>query len=157
MHCIQCGTELPSAARYCPVCGTPTAAAQPGSVTTRDVTGTGIAIGTSASAVVQHGVLAQELEPLFATVLTHIERRPADREVDKEELARTVTQVEQEAAKGEQADLGKLAHLLKTLKAVAPDVLEVTAMALLNPVAGVATAVRKIAVAIRGGEAREPG
>jgi hypothetical protein len=156
MHCIHCGTELPSEARYCPVCGAPTAAPAPGSVTTRDVSGTGIAIGHGASAVVQHGVLAQELEPLFATVLTHIERRPADHEVDKVELARTVTQVEQEAAKGEEADLGRLAHLLKTLKAVAPDVLEVTAVALLNPVAGVAIAVRKIAAAIRGNGAQEP-
>jgi hypothetical protein len=156
MHCIHCGTELPSATRYCPVCGTPTAAPAPGSVTTRDVAGTGIAIGHSASAVVQHGVLAQELEPLFATVLTHIERRSADDEVDKVELARTVTQVEREAAKGEEADLGRLAHLLKVLKAVAPDVLEVTAMALLNPVAGIATAVRKVAAAIRSDEAQEP-
>ena len=76
--------------------------------------------------------------------------------LNKVELARTVTQVEQEAARGEEADLGRLAHLLKTLKAVAPDVLEVTAVALLNPVAGVATAVRKIAAAIRGDGAQEP-
>jgi len=156
MRCIQCGTQLPLAARYCHVCGTPATAPGSGSVTTGDVSGTGIAIGHGASAVVQHGVLGQELEPLFASVLTHIERRPADHEVDKAELARTVTQVEQEAARGEEADLGRLAHLLKTLKAIAPDVLEVTAAALLNPVAGVATAVRKIAAAIRGGEAREP-
>ncbi|MFL6072080.1 MAG: hypothetical protein ACJ73S_01535 [Mycobacteriales bacterium] len=155
MHCIDCGTELPSAARYCSVCGTPTAAPVAGSVTTHNVTGTGIAIGHSASAVVQHGVLAQELEPLFATVLTYIERRSADHEVDKIELARTVTQVEQEAARGEEADLGRLAHLLKTLKAIAPDVLDVTATVLLNPVAGVATTVRKIAAAIRGDKAQE--
>jgi zinc-ribbon domain len=140
MRCVHCGSELPLAARYCHACGTPAAVAAPGSVTTRDVAGTGIAIGHGASAVVQNGVLGQELEPLFATVLAHIECRPADHEVDKAELARTVTQVEQEAARGEEADLGRLAHLLKVLKAVAPDVLEVTAAALLNPVAGVATA-----------------
>jgi hypothetical protein len=151
MRCLNCGTEMPLAAGYCPACGAAAAAPRAGGVTTGNVSGTGIAIGHGASAVVQQGVLAQELEPLFATVLAHIESRPADHEVDKAELARTVSQVEQEAAKGEEADLGRLAHLLKVLKAVAPDVLEVTAAALLNPVAGVAIAVCKIAAAIRGG------
>jgi tellurite resistance protein len=121
-------------------------------VRTRDVSGTGIAIGTGASAVVQQGVRVPELESLFATVLARVEQRPADDEVDNEELARTVTLVREEAARGEEADVGKLRHWLRTLRAVAPDVLEITAAALLNPVAGVAAAVRALAAGMSGGE-----
>jgi hypothetical protein len=155
MHCTQCGAARAHEARYCSNCGA-TVATTAGGVTTRDVSGAGIAIGAGASAsVVQQGLRGEELRGLFEAVLAHIDHRSIDHEVDKDELACTVTRIQQEAAKGEQADLGKLAHWLKTLKAVAPDVLEVTAEVLLNPAVGVVLAVRKLASAIRGGERPE--
>ena len=53
--------------------------------------------------------------------------------------------IEQEAARGEEANPNKIARWFKTLGTMAPDILEVAAACLANPVTGVATVVRKIA------------
>jgi hypothetical protein len=78
-------------------------------------------------------------------VYKQIEARPEDPDVDKEELTETVQKVEQEAAKGEEANPTKMERWLKFLGDMAPDILEVTAACLTNPLAGVGTVIRKIA------------
>jgi len=114
-------------------------------ITTGDISGTGIAIGRGAQSTVTQGLGGDELARLFATIYRQIETRPEDPDVDKEELHETVKKVQQETAKGEQANAKKVRRWLKTLGMMAPDILEVTVACLTNPVAGVADVIRKVA------------
>jgi zinc-ribbon domain len=148
MQCAQCGSELPQGARFCSNCGRPGVATD-GGITVGNVRGTGIAIGHQATATVEQGVSGAGLERLFAAIYQGIERRPDDLDVDREELRHTVRQVELEAAKGEQANPKKIERWLRALASVAPDVLDVTLAALVNPVAGAALGVRKLAERMR--------
>jgi hypothetical protein len=104
-----------------------------------------IAAGREAEASVKTGLSSEALEKLFKVVYQQIEDRPADPDVDKEEITQTVQQVEVETAKGEEANPKKVDRWLKNLAAMAPDILKVTAATLANPAAGVATAIRLIA------------
>jgi Ternary complex associated domain 2 len=147
MQCARCSGELPGGARFCPHCGNPVP--QAGGITTGDVKGTGIAIGHGASASVQQGLRGGDVPRLFAAVYERIDERPDDPAVDKDEVAQTVRAVEQETAKGSDADPGKVEGWLRRLADLAPDVLEVTLATLANPVAGVTMAVRKTAERVR--------
>jgi len=147
MQCPNCSGELPSGARFCPSCGRPVA--QPGSITVGNVEGTGIAIGHGAGASVQQGLSGSDVARLFATVYRRIDERPDDPAVDRDEIAVTVREVEQEAAKGADADPDKVEGWLRRLAGLAPDVLEVTLATIANPVAGVTLAVRKAAERVR--------
>ena len=115
-------------------------------ITVGDISGSdGIAIGRGAQATVTKGVSGEELAQLFGNIYQKIEARPEDPDVDKDELVGTVQKIEKEAEKGEKANSKKVERWLKFLAEMAPDILEVTAAALANPVAGVATAIGKIA------------
>lgn len=103
------------------------------------------------------GVGGEELARLFKDIYRQIEERAPDPDVDKEELAETVQKIESEAAKGEEANPSKVERWLKFLGGMAPDILEVAAAALANPVAGVATAIRKIAEKAQAGAKAEAG
>ncbi|MCL4300583.1 MAG: hypothetical protein KJ077_32905 [Anaerolineae bacterium] len=91
------------------------------------------------------GITGAELAQLFQTVYQRIETRPADPNVDKEEVKETVQKIEQEAKKGEEANPTKVERWLKTLKEMAPDIGDVTIACLTNPAAGVAMVIKKIA------------
>lgn len=106
------------------------------------ITGDGNVVGDGSSA--QVGVSGEELAKLFAGVQQKIEARPEDPDVDKQEIVETVEKIEQEAAKGEDANPKKVERWLKTLASMADDIFEVTAACLLNPIAGVATVIRKV-------------
>jgi len=95
------------------------------------------------------GVGATELTALFQSVYQKIAVRPPDSTADPGELTETARRVEQEAAKGEQADPDKVRRWLGTLKQLAPDVLELAVNALTNPGAAVATGVRLAAEQLR--------
>jgi hypothetical protein len=92
-----------------------------------------------------HGATGDELARLFAGVYRQIEARPEDPDVDKAELAETVQKIEQEAAKGDEANPTKTERWLRFLGQMAPDILDVTVACLTSPIAGVATVIRKIA------------
>lgn len=94
---------------------------------------------------------AQELANAFQTVYQAIDTRADDANVDKSDIKDTAKKIETEAAKGEAANPVKIENWLKFLKSIAPDILEVTAAALLNPLAGVATAIKKVAEKARAG------
>lgn len=64
--------------------------------------------------------------------------------MDKQEIRETVKKIEQEAEKGKQANPSKVARWLDALGKMAPDILEVAATTLLNPVAGVTVALKNI-------------
>lgn len=104
-----------------------------------------VAAGRSITQTQQQGASAQDLAALFKTVYQTIDRRAEDANVDKDDLKDTVKKIEKESAKGESANPVKVENWLNYLKSIAPDILEVTAAALLNPLAGIATAIRKIA------------
>lgn len=110
-----------------------------------DVKGIGIAIGRRASATVTQGVSVAELAQLFGVVYQQIEARPDDPDVDKEEIQEQVQKIEKEAAGGEEANPSKVERWLKGLLAMAPDIFDVTVATLANPIAGVATVIRKVA------------
>lgn len=63
---------------------------------------------------------------------------------EKDELKAKAHKVEQEAVKGDAANPGKLERLLNTMSAMAPDILDVTAITLQNPFRGVGLVLQKI-------------
>jgi hypothetical protein len=118
-------------------------------INTGDISGSGIAIGRDAQAHVTQGMSAADLASLFAQIYTQIEKRPADPDVDRDEIVDTVQKIEAEAGKGEQANPTRVERWLRILKEIAPDVLDVTAQALTNPIGGVADGIRKVAARLR--------
>ncbi len=155
MTCAACGAALPAAARFCPGCGAavpkePPTAVGGDQIVVGTISGSsGVAIGRGASARVTQGPTGDELGRLFARIYEQIERRPADPNADPTELAQTVKRIEAEAAKGPAANPDRVDRWLRTLAEVAPDLLQVTASALVNPAAGVAAAVQAIATRVR--------
>ena len=63
----------------------------------------------------------------------------------KETVTKQVEAVAAEAAKGEQADASKIEGWLHIIGSMMPDILEVTANTLLDPLSGIATVVKKVA------------
>ncbi len=88
---------------------------------------------------------AYEIAQLFAGIYQQIAVRPADPNVEKEELIQTVQRIEKENTKGERANPGKVEGLLKTLLSTAPDIGKFVIAALTSPAGGIATALRKAA------------
>ncbi|HDQ72936.1 MAG TPA: hypothetical protein ENN19_12695 [Chloroflexi bacterium] len=131
---------------------------QGGSFVGRDsvqITGDGNVIGDGSHATVTktQGVSGEALARLFDRVYRKIESRPPDADVDKAELTETVEKIQAEVAKGEEANPNKVRRWLETLGLMADDIVEVTVACLLNPAAGVATVIRKVAEKARkGGE-----
>lgn len=91
------------------------------------------------------GVTGADLAQMFKDIYSRIEARPADPNVEKEEVKDTVQKIEQEVEKGEEANPSKVERWLKTLKDMAPDIGDVTIACLTNPAAGVAMVIKKIA------------
>jgi hypothetical protein len=91
------------------------------------------------------GTDVADLAQLFEAIYHHIEARPQDPNVDKEEIASEVKKIEDEAAKGEQANPSKIERWLGNLAHMAPDIWDVTVATLSNPAAGIALVVKKIA------------
>lgn len=115
-------------------------------IRTGDISGNqGLAIGDGAQATHTGGISAEELAKLFAPIYERIQARPEDPAVEKAEISQTVQQVQAETVKGEQANPSKVERLLKTLALMAPDILDVTVATLVNPVAGIALVIRKVA------------
>jgi hypothetical protein len=120
-------------------------------ITVGDISGSsGVAIGRGAQATVKQGLGGDEIARLFEAVYQQIEARPEDPDVDKEELTETVQKVQEETAKGEEANPKKVERWLSNLAEMAPDILDVTVACLTNPAAGIATVIQKVA-----GRARE--
>lgn len=116
-----------------------------GNITTGSVTGTGIAIGHGAVAEGTTGIDGPSLASLFAAVRTEVQRRPEDAAVSKEELESHIGWIEEAAKEGSDGAAGKIGRWLGSLADVAPDIARTVALALVNPVAGVASAVQTVA------------
>jgi len=115
-------------------------------ITVGNISGTGtVAIGRGAQATIQQGLNSSDLASLFMSIYQQIETRPEDPNVEKAELTQTVQNIEAETANGERANSVKIDRWLRNLAMMAPDILDVTIACLTSPLAGVASAVRKIA------------
>jgi hypothetical protein len=115
-------------------------------ITVGDISGgTGIAIGRGAQATVTHGLAGEDVAQLFATIHQQIKARADNPDIDKEEITETVQKIEQENAKGEQANPSKVERWLRNLASMAPDIFELTVECLKSPLAGISSVVRKIA------------
>lgn len=115
-------------------------------ITVGDISGSaGIAIGRGAQATVTQGLGSEDIAKLFAEIYQQIEARPEDPDVDKEELTETVQKVQEEVAKGEEANPKKVERWLRTLAGMADDIFEVTVACLTSPAAGIAAVIRKVA------------
>lgn len=105
-------------------------------------------VGRDKVTTTTHGIGAGELAELvkqFAAINQRIDARPADPNVDKEELKETVNKIEEEVKKGEEANPTKVERWLKNLAGMADDIFQVTVATLASPVAGIGKAVQLIA------------
>lgn len=87
---------------------------------------------------------SKELNQLIQHILDLIERRDEDPNVDKSEIVDEVVKIRKEVATPE-PNGHKLLRWLSNLGEMAPDIAEVLATTLANPIAGVALGVSKVA------------
>ncbi len=81
----------------------------------------------------------------FQAVYRAIREHPSLPPSDRQDLEAEVRELEQEVAKGEQADEGFLARRLRNIRRIAPDILDVVTATLANPVAGFGMVAKKVA------------
>ncbi len=111
-----------------------------------DVSGTGIAIGAKAHAEVhQSGVDAAAMAKAFKDIYDQIDARKPDSTFEKDEIVAPVKKVEEEVAKGEEANPKRVEQFLKNLASMAPDIFDVTVKTLISPAAGITEVIRKVA------------
>lgn len=117
-------------------------------ITAGDISDSSVAMGRGAQA--QQGISGAELDAIFRPVYQKIEARPADPDVDKEEIVETVQKIEQETA-APQPNETKLARWMRTLADMAPDIVDVMAASLGGPVSGATAVLKKVIDRARNG------
>ena len=162
MNCLQCDNPIPAGAKFCPQCGTAAPPPAAGGINT----GGGANVGSltiSGGQFVGHdstvyginqqtqGISAADLASLFAAVYQQIDAHKSDANADAEVLSEATKQVQQEVAKGDQADPGNVKRWVATIKKLAPDVAEVLVNALINPGAAVGKVVQVALAGLGGG------
>ena len=90
------------------------------------------------------GLDSTELHQVIQQIVDLIERREDDPNVDKSEIVDELTKIQNEAAAPE-PNGHKILRWLGNLGDMAPDIAEVAATTLANPIAGVALGVSKVA------------
>ncbi len=108
-----------------------------------------VAAGKNITQTNTQGTSAQDLAALFNAIYKQIDNRPNDPNVERSEIRETVQNIQNETTKGDEANPNKIERWMKFLKELAPDILEVTANAMLSPVSGVTSAIKKIAEKMR--------
>ncbi len=135
MQCKHCQTDLPPDAKVCPACGTPVP--NPTNLQidqrARDPTASGHADDEAALACI------------FAAIYQQIEARPPEPDVDKDALVEAVRQIEQEAARGGDADPSEIKRWLQSLAFMAPNIVAATVSGLAGSTSGIRTVIQKIA------------
>ncbi len=107
------------------------------------------AAGTNIQQTIQYGASTGDLASLFQAIYQKVDARPDDSKISKKEIKEVVQDIETEVSKGEDANANRIKRWLEDLKDIAPDILQVTAAALLNPIAGVAKAIELVAKKVR--------
>lgn len=80
----------------------------------------------------------------FQVIYRAIDERPDLSPADKADLKVEVQEIEAEVKKGDQADESFLAHRLRNIKRIAPDIVDVVLAALGNPIAGFGMVAKKV-------------
>ena len=105
--------------------------------------GAAVAAGRGASAVISASGLAA-LKKWRAEIESQIDSQPDLSDGEKKDIKDQVAKIQDEAAKGKQADAGRLEKLINTLAVMGPDIFEVAMTTLVNPLGGVGLALKKI-------------
>ncbi len=90
------------------------------------------------------GWSAKDIENFFKSITQQIDAKRDLDPQDKQDLKSDVKDVQDEVAKGEKADESFLDRRLRSIKRMAPDILETIAATLANPQLGLATVIRKV-------------
>jgi hypothetical protein len=144
VKCAKCGADLPLGAKFCANCGTPASA--PGGVATGGGAYFGSAQTQSGNITARDTVVYGNYDQIQAASAGGFQ----DVYETLDELRATVEKIEEEAARGEQADPNKIRQWLDKLTSLAPDVTELVVNALTNPGAAVVSGVKLAADAFRG-------
>jgi hypothetical protein len=95
------------------------------------------------------GLSAAEIKQLFDGLYAKIETRPNTSTADREDIEAEVKEIQstvtQAAEKNEKVDEGFLSRRFRNIARMAPDVLDIVVATLVNPLAGLGVAVKKIA------------
>ena len=100
---------------------------------------------------------AEPLAEAFHAIRQQVEARPADPNVEKEEIQDTVKRIEVEARKGDAANPDRLERLLLTLGGMADDIFQVVAATLTSPALGIAKTIQLIAQKAKEERAKASG
>ena len=165
MNCSDCGAALSQGARFCSSCEVPienhsgAVATAGGAYVGGSVTAGGDFVGrdqvvhgdqTKTSVVGLQGEDLKRFTELFRSVYSVIDAYAAkDPDADLDLLKSAARGVEDEAAKGGDANPDLVRKGLKVLAKLAPDVAEIAINALTNPGAAVVSAVRLVAEQVR--------
>lgn len=107
--------------------------------------GAAVAAGREASASVGQNLEAEvDLARWRADMEARIDALADLGEEDKEDLKAQIARIEKEAAKGKDADTGRLARLVNVLNVMSSDIFEVAVATLINPLAGIGLVIKKI-------------
>ena len=106
-----------------------------------NVTGSNIVVGDENTVAITKN--------LFKSIYHAIEESPRE-DSEKSDLVAGVGEIENEVAKGDQANESFLSRRLRNLKKTAPDIADVALAALTGPAAAISTIVKKVAKKIKG-------
>lgn len=96
-----------------------------------------------------HKTQDANFDRLFELLEEQIKARPADPNVDKQEIRDQVNQIKTEAAQGEKANPNKLERWIRNLAKMAPDIVDVMAASLGGPISGLTAVIQKIAARVK--------
>jgi len=112
--------------------------------------GSAVALGQGSRAAATHqGVDPEALARAFRELHAAVEARPHTAPEDKADLRAELQELEQEVARGDQADEGFIARRLRNLRRMAPDILEILLATAANPLSGLGAVARKVAEKMR--------
>ena len=116
-------------------------------VTTGNIgAGASVAMGRGAQAVAGSGnVNMNAWDDWRSQMFKWVDAQPKLSAADKQDVKDSVEKIQAEAKKGEQADPQRLERLINSIALVAPDAFEVAITTIMNPLAGIGLALKKIA------------
>jgi hypothetical protein len=89
-----------------------------------------------------------DVRSLFNSILDLVRRRPADPDVDNDEIIQDVERIRKEVLQGAEANLKKIERWLKSLE-VAPEIQEAVVIALARPHPDITEPIRQLAASVR--------
>jgi hypothetical protein len=116
-------------------------------ITVGNITGsTGVAIGKASKATVTQSVDPEVMKQIFAQILDRLDTLQGHDKDDIADAQETVREIQEKVlAEGEKVEEAWLAKRFRNIARMGPDILDVVTAALVNPAAGVAMTVKKIA------------